>query len=293
MSGFGQAIGFGIVSAALIALSAVAMSMQFGVTKHANFAHGELLTVSAFTMVLMQKVTQNLFLDAAVGICASATLAWLINKTILQPFRRVVKRLIIMLIVTASVSQIIQSLLAVGFGTNYVVLNVPNEVGRHIGPFVWTTIDVVIIVLAILVVAFLHILLHYTSFGKAQRAVADDVDLARIVGINSGAVISRTWLLTGAVAGLAGSALAVTIGTFSNLLGFTFLLVTFAAVIVGGVGKMYGAVVGSLIVGIVTEVSGYYLSSGYKQVIALGVLIVVLLVRPNGFFATFVADTKA
>src|SRR3977135_1763068 len=108
MSGFGQALGFGIVSAALIALSAVAMSMQFGVTKHANFAHGELLTVAAFTMVLMQKVTQNLFLDAAVGICASAALAWVINKTILQPFRRVVKRLIIMLIVTASVSQIVQ-----------------------------------------------------------------------------------------------------------------------------------------------------------------------------------------
>ena len=85
----------------------------------------------------------------------------------------------------------------------------------------------------------------------------------------------------------------MTIGTFSNLLGFTFLLVTFAAVIVGGVGKMYGAVVGSLIVGIITELSGYYLSSGYKQVIALAVLIVVLLVRPNGFFATFVADTKA
>jgi branched-subunit amino acid ABC-type transport system permease component len=293
MSGFGQAIGFGIVSSALIALSAVAMSMQFGVTKHANFAHGEFLTVSAFTMVAMQKVTQNLFIDAAVGICAAAALAWLINLTIIAPFRRIVKRLVIMLIVTAAVSQIIQGLLAIIFGINSVVLNTPNEKGQQVGPFVWTTIDMVIIAVAVVVVAGLHALLRYTSFGKAQRAVADDVDLARIVGINASAVIARTWLLTGAVAGLAGAALAVTVGTFSNLLGFSFLLVTFAAVIVGGVGKMYGAVAGSLIVGIITEVSGFYLSSGYKQVIALCVLIVVLLVRPSGFFATHVADTKA
>jgi branched-subunit amino acid ABC-type transport system permease component len=293
MSGFGQALGFGIVSAALIALSAVAMSMQFGVTKHPNFAHGEFLTVSAFTMVEMQKISQNLFLDAAAGICVSAALAWAINKTILRPFRRVVKRLVIMLIITAAVSQIIEAILAVVFGTNYVVLGVPNQTGRHIGPFVWTPIDMVIIALAIAVVGGLHFLLRYTSFGKAQRAVADDIDLARVVGINAASVISRTWLLTGAVAGLAGAALAVTIGTFSNLLGFSFLLVTFAAVIVGGVGKMYGAVVGSLIVGIITELSGYYLSSGYKQVIALCVLIAVLLVRPNGLFTTFVADTKA
>ena len=267
------------------------MSMQFGVTKDANSAHGELLTVSAFTMVLMQKVTQNLFLDAAVGICVSAALAWVINKTILQPFRRVVKRLIIMLIVTASVSQIVQSLLAVGFGTNYVVLSVPNETGRHIGPFVWTTIDVVIIVLAILVVAFLHILLHYTSFGKAQRAVADDVDLARIVGINSGAVISRTWLLTGAVAGLAGGP-----GGDHRDLQQPAGLHVLARHLRGADRRRREDVRGgrgALIVGIVTELSGYYLSSGYKQVIALGVLIVVLLVRPNGFFATFVAGTKA
>jgi branched-subunit amino acid ABC-type transport system permease component len=293
MSGFGQAIGFGIISSALIALSAVAMSLQFGITKHANFAHGEFITVSAYTMVAVQGLVHNLFFDAACGIVVAALLAWVMNWAIIRPFRRIVKRLVIMLIVTAAVSQIIQGALALIFGINYVVLSVPAQSGHHVGPFLWTTVDMIILAVTIAVIAGLHLLLHYTSFGKAQRAVADDVDLARIVGIKASAVISRTWLLTGAVAGVAGAALAVTVGSFSNLLGFSYLLVTFAAVIVGGVGKVYGAIAGALVVGVITELSGFYLSSGYKQVIALCVLIVVLLLRPNGMFSTLVADTKA
>jgi branched-subunit amino acid ABC-type transport system permease component len=293
MIGFGHALGFGLITSALIALSAVAMSMQFGVTKHANFAHGELLTVAAYTMVAMQKVTNNLVLDALAGVCISAALAWSMNKIVIAPFRRIVRRLVIMLIVTAALSQILQGALAIIFGINYVVLSVPSQRGHNVGPFVWTDLDMILLAVTIVVVAALHALLHFTAFGRAQRAVADDVDLARVVGIKSSAIISQTWLLTGAVAGLAGCALAMTVGTFSNNLGFSFLLVTFAAIIVGGVGKMYGAIAGALIVGIITEVSGFYLSSGYKQVIALSVLVVVLLVRPNGLFVTHVADTKA
>jgi branched-chain amino acid transport system permease protein len=293
MIGLGHALGFGLVTSALIALSAVAMSMQSGVTKHANFAHGELLTVAAYAMVTMQHFTNNLVLDTIVGVIASAILAWSMNKIVIAPFRKIVRRLIIMLIVTAALSQILQGALALIFGINYVVLSVPSQKGHHVGPFIWTTLDMILLVLTVVVVAALHGVLHYTSFGKAQRAVADDAALAQVVGVKSSTIISQTWLLTGAVAGLAGCALAMTVGTFSNNLGFSFLLVTFAAVIIGGVGKMYGAIAGALIVGIITEVSGFYLSSGYKQVIALSVLIAVLLLRPNGLFATHVADTKA
>jgi len=99
--------------------------------------------------------------------------------------------------------------------------------------------------------------------------------------------------MVGALAGLAGVALATTSGTFNNQLGFNYMLVTFAAIIVGGLGKIHGALAGALIIGMVTEISGYYLSSGYKQVFALLLLLVVLLLRPSGLFATSATETRA
>jgi branched-subunit amino acid ABC-type transport system permease component len=106
-------------------------------------------------------------------------------------------------------------------------------------------------------------------------------------------VLWQTWLLVGALAGVAGVALAVTSGTFNNQLGFNYLLVTFAAVIVGGLGKVHGALIGAVIIGLVTEISGYYLSSGYKQVFALLLLALALILRPSGIFATEAAETRA
>jgi branched-subunit amino acid ABC-type transport system permease component len=99
--------------------------------------------------------------------------------------------------------------------------------------------------------------------------------------------------MVGALAGLAGVALAATTGSFNNQLGFNYMLVTFAAIIVGGLGKVHGALAGALIIGMVTEISGYYLSSGYKQVFALVLLMVVLILRPSGIFVTAAAETRA
>jgi len=293
MSVLADAIGFGVVSGAIVSLSSMAMSLQHSVTKHANFSHGELLTVAAYAMVAMQHLTSNVLLDGVVGLVVAALLAVLLDEFVFKPFRTRTRRLVTLLVVTAAASQVLEGTFALIFGANYVTLQVPTSRARHVGPFLWTTTDEVVIGLAVLAFVVTHVVLRYTSFGRSQRAVADDADLARVCGVNTSQVIRWTWIATGLLAGLGGATLAVYSGTFDNLLGFNFLLLTFAAMIVGGIGKMYGAVVGSLIVGIITELSGYYLSSGYKQVIALCVLIVVLLVRPNGFFATYVADTKA
>lgn len=293
MSGFWLALSAGIITASILGLSSVAMSLQFGVTRHANFAHGELLTIAAYTAVAVNGFEKNLYLDALAGALVSAAVAWLLNLVVVRPFRKVAKRLILLLIVTAALSQAIQGLLAIFFGLNDVVLPVPPQVAHKVGPFTWTALDVLILVTAVAAFITLHLLLRYTSFGRAQRAVADDPVLARVVGINTARIISLTWLLDGFFAGLAGVALAATVGSFNNLLGFNFLLVTFAAVIVGGIGKMYGAIGGALIIGIVTEFSGFYLSSGFKQDFALIVLILVLIIRPNGLFTTLISEVRA
>jgi branched-subunit amino acid ABC-type transport system permease component len=293
VSGLGLAFGFGIVTAAILGLSAVAMSLQFGVTKHANLAHGELLTVSAYAMVWVQRYTDNPVLLVCSAVAAGAISAWLLDRIALRPFRKVAQRLSVMLIVTFSAGQIIQGALALGFGLNFVTLTEPIEVAHHVGPFEWTSLDEIIIGAAIAVFVGVFAILHLTPFGRAQRAVADDVALARVKGIRAERVLWQTWLLTGALAGLAGAALAATTGSFSNQLGFSYLLITFAAVIVGGQGKIHGALIGAVIVGVVTEVSGYYLSSGYKQVVALLVLLLALLVRPNGIFTSAAVETSA
>jgi branched-subunit amino acid ABC-type transport system permease component len=293
MTGLGLAVGYGIVTSAILGLSAMAMSLQFGVTRHANLAHGELLTVAAYTIVLVQTRTNNLALAVVCAIAAGAGTGWLLHRAVLMPFRRVSSRLSVLLIVTFSAGQIIQGALALGFGLNYVDVSLATQVAHHVGPFLWTTLDEIIIAAALVVFVGVFAILHYTSFGRSQRAVADDPVLATTKGIRANRVLWQTWLLVGALAGLAGVALAVTTGSFNNQLGFNYMLVTFAAVIVGGLGKVHGALVGALVVGMVTEISGYYLSSGYKQVFALLLLLVVLLLRPSGIFATAAAETRA
>lgn len=285
MSGFLQAVGFGIVTAAIVGLSAVALSLQFGVTNFPNFAHGEFLTVGAYTAFAMQHVTRNLGVDTLVGAAAGAALGYLMNKFAVEPFMKTGKRLIILLVVSAAASQVIEGLLSIVFGQNNVVLQEPTEVAHHVGPFLWTTLDVEIIVAAVIAVALLHVMLRYTTFGKAQRAAADDKTLARITGIKTNRVITGTWLITGAMAGGAGVALAATVGSFNNLLGFNFLLVTFAAAIIGGIGRSTGAILGAIAIGLVTEITGYYLSSGYKQEFALIALVLFLFIRPQGILA--------
>jgi branched-subunit amino acid ABC-type transport system permease component len=290
MTGFWAAMSAGLVTSAIIGLSAVAMSMQFGVTKHANFAHGELLTIAAYTAVEVHRLTSNIVIEALAGGLVSAAAAWLLYRLLIERFRKLANRLLMLLIVTAAISQAIEGALALGFGVDEVVLPTPTQLSKKVGPFTWNTLDIQILVAAVLAFASLHVLLRYTTFGRAQRAVADDAVLARVVGINTSRIVSWTWLVVGFVAGLAGVALASTIGSFNNQLGFNYLLVTFAAVIVGGIGKMYGALAGALIIGLITEFSGFYLSSGYKQEFALLALILVLFVRPNGLFTTLVGE---
>jgi branched-subunit amino acid ABC-type transport system permease component len=293
MSVLADAVGFGIVSGAIISLSTMAMSLQHSVTKHANFSHGELLTVAAYAMFAMQHLTDNILLDGLVGLVVAALLALVLDEFVFKPFRTRTRRLVTLLVVTAAASQVLQGTFALIWGANYVSLQVPTTQAKHVGPFLWTTTDEVVIALAVVAFLVTHVVLRYTSFGRSQRAVADDADLARVCGVNTSNVIRWTWIAVGLLAGLGGATLAVYSGTFDNLLGFNFLLVTFAAMIVGGIGKMYGAVIAGLLIGVVTSVAGAYTNQGYNQLFALGLLAVVVLVRPSGLFNTRAADTRA
>jgi branched-subunit amino acid ABC-type transport system permease component len=284
MSTFMHAVGFGLVTSAVIALSAVALSLQFSVSNIPNFAHGEFLTLGMYGALVAQYLTNNVFVDVLVGAIVVGAAAWLINRTIIEPFNRRGAKVTVLFVVTIALSLMIQNAIIVFFGGTTHSLVVPSETVSQVGPFLFTAADMIVMAVAVAVMLAVHVILRYTTFGKSQRAVADSRELASVTGINMPRVVALTWLMAGAIAGIAGAVIAFQGGTFSPLTGYTFLLVTFAAAVAGGLGRPYGAMIGALILGLVTEVGGSYLASSYKQVIAVGILVVVLLIRPSGLF---------
>jgi branched-chain amino acid transport system permease protein/neutral amino acid transport system permease protein len=152
----------------------------------------------------------------------------------------------------------------------------------RIGPFLLTPGDLIMIGSSVALLLLLHLMLTYTKFGKAIRATSNNIDLAQSCGINSDRVISLTWFIAGLLTSLAGVGLVLQESTLSPTTGFNELFVIFGAVILGGIGRPYGAMLGALIVGVLTEVSGAYVNGAYKTSIAFGVVVLLLLFRPQG-----------
>ena len=281
-----HALGFGLVTAAILALSTVAVSLQFSVTNIPNFAQGELMTIGAYAAYSTGLVVPNIALEAVVALAMGAIVAWSMNRFVIQPFARAGARNIIMLVVTIGLALVFQNTILAIFGGTEVVYKLPNSAPMNIGPFLLTPRDLMIIGAAIAILVGVHLVLRYTKFGKSQRAVSDNAELARVTGINSYRVIELTWLWAGAMAGFSGFVLAAQVGSFSPTVGFTFLLVVFASAVVGGIGQIYGSMLGALLIGMGMEVSAVYIPGDYKQSFAFVALIITLLLRPSGLFAS-------
>lgn len=142
--------------------------------------------------------------------------------------------------------------------------------------------EVTLIVLAAALMVTTHVLLRYTKLGTAMRAMADNEDLARVTGIPTERVIRATWVLGGGLTGAAGYLVALEQGTFTMTLGWSLLLLIFAAVILGGIGSVYGAMLGGLVIGLASRLSLIWLPSSFIEVAAFLVMITILLVRPAG-----------
>ncbi len=279
-------VGFGLVTASIIALASVAFSLQFSVTTTPNFAHGELLTVGAYGALITQALTHSLVLEIAAAMLAGALVASIINIAILQPFLRIGSKRLTIFLVTVSIGLIIQNGLLLFFGGAPSAYQLPFFDLHQVGPFLWTTLDEAIMLGALAVLLALHIVLRYTKFGKSLRAVSDNPQLARVTGINTPRVIQLTWAIDGLIAGFAGFVLAAYVGTVTPTLGFSFLVVVFAASVIGGLGRPYGTLVGALLIGLAMEISANYIPAEYKTSVAFALLIITLLLRPSGIFAT-------
>ncbi len=282
-----HALGFGLVTASILSLASVGLTLQFGVTNYVNFAYGELLTFGAyFAWLANSHYGWNIWLALLVGAILTGILAVILNLIVLQPFVKRQFPVLFMLVVTFGLSLILSNVLLAVYGADFQRYTTPHDTQYVIGPFLLTGQQLIIIGIAIVAMAGVHILLNYTKIGKAMRAMSDNPTLAKNCGIDTDMVTNFTWLLSGFLAGLAGVVLAINISSFQPAFGGDFLFVIFAAVILGGIGRPYGAMAGALVIGIVTEVAAVPLSSDFKNDAAFAILVLVLLFRPQGIFTS-------
>ncbi len=284
-------IGFGLVTASILAVAAVGFTLQFGVTNILNLAFGDVMTASAFVGYVATTHGVNIWL--AVALCAlfGAIFSALLNRFLYTPFVRHGTKLFGMIVVTIAVSLIIQNALQAIYGASFFSLRFSAGSSYHIGSMVFTTSQFGIMAIAVVAMLGVYSLLRFTKLGKAMRATASDPVLARSCGIATDRVIDVAWLLSGALCGIAGVALAMNVTSFTSTTGGTFLIAIVAAAVLGGVGQAYGAMLGALTIGISSEVAAGVIAPSYKQVVAFVVLVLVLLIRPQGILSE-VADQK-
>jgi branched-subunit amino acid ABC-type transport system permease component len=279
------AIGFGLVTASILAVAGVGFTLQFGVTNILNLAYGEIMTAAAFVAYLVTSAGISVWLALVAGGAFGAVFSVLLNRALYTPFVRHGTRLFGMIIVTIAVSLIVQNSMLAIFGANFFSLSMPRPASVHIAGMVFTTVQLAIIGVAVVAMLLIHLLLRYSKLGKAMRATATDPDLARNCGIATERVIDLAWAISGALCGLAGVILVMNLTAFTDTTGAQFLIPIIAVAVLGGIGQPYGAMLGALVIGIVSELAAAVISPDYKNVVAFVILVMVLLARPQGILS--------
>ncbi|MBC7723817.1 MAG: branched-chain amino acid ABC transporter permease [Burkholderiaceae bacterium] len=273
---------YGINFGLLLALGAIGISLIYGTTKLNNFAHGEMVTFGAVIFFLFSTVIGIPLVPAiAITLVLSAFTGYAQDAWLHKPLRRRGVGLVQAMIVTIGLSILVRYVILFFLGGNVQTLNTGLTENVNIGPATITLASLVSMGVSVVMLILVGLFLTRTRIGKATRAVSDNAQLAAASGINVDRIIRIVWVLAATLTGLSG----ILYGIFRQVnwnMGFQILLLLFAAVTLGGLGSAFGALVGSLIIGIVTEVSTVWIPNDLRYALALVILILVLLVRPQG-----------
>lgn len=303
----------GIIDSLYIALAAVGLSMTYSILRFANFSHGDLLTAGAFSgwtvayviggiglaefgsrimlradggappgqmqMTILQQPLA-IVLGLVLAVVATILIALLIDRLVYKRMRDVGG--IPLLIASVGVALALRYVIALFYTTSSrgVVATAPTwelplerTANLH---------ELTLVVIAVALIVGLHLLLQYTKLGKSMRAMSDNKDLALVTGIPTERVITLTWVIGAGLAGAAGYLIVLDRGTLGINLGWFLLLLIFAAVIMGGIGSIYGALLGSLVIGLTINVSLIWIPGDLNEVAAFALMILVLIFRPEG-----------
>jgi branched-chain amino acid transport system permease protein len=295
MSFFFQELVNGITTGALYSLVALGFSMVYGVLKLLNFAHGDLYMIGAYIgFFVIQWFGGPQHLTVAVPlllvimfVLAAALVGGLgvaIERFAYRPLRDAPR--IAPLITAIGVSFFLESSALLLFGAQYRVYNTAEFIslssGIQIGSVTIDSVQILVLVLGVVLMAGLQLLVNRTRLGRQMRAVAADREAAEMLGINVNFVITATFFLGSALAGVAGVMGGLLFNQVTSTIGFIVGLKAFTAAVVGGIGSIPGAMLGGLVIGVAESFVTGYISSTYSNLIVFGILIVVMLLRPAG-----------
>jgi branched-chain amino acid transport system permease protein len=314
----------GTVLGSIYALGAIGVTLIFGILRFAHFAHGDMMTLGAFFAFLLALVFYHYgitfpipvgFVVLPVAMIITCVVALAIDRTIYAPLRRRGARPVTLLIASIGATLMIQGLVRLFFGTGQysffdygeakTIIKIPMDwAGSR--PITFTEPQLIMVIVTVILIVALNYFLTRTRLGKAMRAMSDNPDLAQVSGINTQLVVRVTWIIAGALACAAGTMLALDVSLKPDL-AFNIVLPIFAAAIVGGLGKAYGAIAGGFLLGFAETVGVFnwttilrpitqgwlpvtlppdlsFVPTEYKITVSFVILVVTLLWRPTGIF---------
>ncbi len=272
----------GVAVGCIIALAAVGLTLTYGILNLSNFAHGDFMTLGAYLTYASNINGIPIVFSIIIGIIGTV-IAMLISEQLLwQKMRERRANPTTLIIISIGLALFIRSGIEFIWGSSNQNYNLPTISALNIFGITIAINRIIIMIMAIIAIIGLHFLLQKTKIGKAMRAVADNVDLARVSGINVEYVVFWTWIITGTLTALAGAMYGFI--AIRPIMGWNLILPMFASVILGGIGNPYGAIAGALIIGIAQELTVPLLGSEYKLGVALLIMVIILLFRPQGLF---------
>lgn len=277
-----------IIAGSIYSLVAIGFNLIYGATRFFNLTHGVIAAVGGYAVFWLGKgLGLNTVLAVILGVLIAGIVGYLTDVFVFRPLRKKKTSEMILLVASLGLFTTIQAVIAILFTSQFQTLS--TNVGRtkvfNIGvesfSGVMTSVQLTILVMVILILVGLSLLLKYSKFGKAIKAVSDDEEVAKIVGINTNRIISWVFFIGSAIAGLAGIMVGFDTG-IEPTMGMALLLKGVIGAIIGGVGSIPGAVIGSYLLGFAENFGIWKISGEWKDAIAFGLLIIFLIFRPGG-----------
>jgi branched-chain amino acid transport system permease protein len=289
-----QQLTNGLMLGGTYALVAIGYSLVFGVLRLIHLAHGEVFMVGAYIgLEVMLAFNVGPVVALAAAIVGTALLGIVLELIVFRPIRRKGGSFLAPMVTSIGAGLILQEVFTKIFGAEQ--SEFPAAIGNdlyRLGPLFVSKTQVFIMAIAVLSMIFLHLFISRTRYGMAMRAVAENIEIASLLGINTDAVIMLTFAVASALAGIAGVLVGLAYTAVSPFMGINMAVKGLAIMLVGGLGSIYGAMVGGLLLGIVEVLCVAYAASSYRDAVAFGLMIVILIVRPRGLFATGASATR-
>jgi branched-subunit amino acid ABC-type transport system permease component len=277
-----QSILNGILAGCIYALFAMGLTLIYGVLNFINFAHGEIIMWSAYFLFLL--MGKPFALPLAVALAPSLFLAALLgmgmDRVVFRPLRQANR--LTLLIAALGLSFFLRNGAQLFWGAEIRTYGFEVKRGLRLLGISLTINQVAIILTSLLCVLLVYLLFYRSRLGKSMRAVSDNLELARVVGIDSKRAIRTAWVMASVLAGVGGILLALDTNLHPEM-GLINLVKAFAATLLGGVGNLWGALLGGLVIGLAENLGVLVISTGYKDAIAFGIMVLMLLIRPSVF----------